>query len=103
VKYELRPISEFTENGEAIEICRMLANGEIPQNTAQAAAWNLMDKISWQELAAKDKVRRSNGYFEKWFTFAELNLAQRAIAVASQRVEARGSTQSESPGESYNQ
>jgi hypothetical protein len=99
----MRPIAEFTDNEQTIEICRMLANGEIPQKTAQAAAWNLMDKLSWQELAAKDKVRRSNGYYEKWFSFAELNLAQRAISVAAQRIEARGATQSESPGESYNE
>ena len=103
VKYEMRPIAEFTDNEQTIEICRMLANGEIPQKTAQAAAWNLMDKLSWQELAAKDKVRRSNGYYEKWFSFAELNLAQRAISVAAQRIEARGATQPESPGECYNE
>ena len=105
IKYELRPIEQFTDNKEVAEVCRMLATGELPQNTAQAAAWNLMDGLTWQELAAKDKVRRSNGYVEKWFSYDELALAQRAVAVAAERAKIRAEQQSEpsSPGEAYNQ
>lgn len=101
LRYEIRPISEFTDHEEIAEVCKMLARDEVSQNIAQAVAWNVMDGLSWQELAFKDRVRLSNGYVEKWFSYDELMFAQRALAVAAERARASEQTES-SPGEAYN-
>ena len=103
IKYEIRPIAEFTDKPEVAELCRMIANDEIPQNVAQAAAWHLMDGLTWEQLAAKDRVRMSNGYAEKWFSYQELVFAQRAVMVASERAKAAESETTSSTGDAYRQ
>jgi hypothetical protein len=88
VKYAIKPIETFTDKVEVHEICKMLARGEIPQNVAQAAAWHLMDGLTWAQLAAKDRVHmRLTGYREKFFSRRELIFAGRAIQVATIRAE----------------
>lgn len=99
--YTIRPITDLTTNPAVIEVCKMVGRHEIPQNAAQAAAWHLTDELSWQELALKDRVRFSNGYYEKFFTPAELHLATRILAVAAQR--AAEAPRNTSPGDSLSQ
>ena len=93
--YKIVPITEFTDNQEVVETIKLLANGRINQLTAQAAAWNQMDGLSWQELLVLDRIRLSNGYFERYFHPQHLRLAQEVVAFAEDRVE------SGSEGESY--
>ena len=93
--FEMRPIESFTQNQQTIEVVKMLARGEVPRNTAQAAVWHLQDGLSWQELARKDRVRLSNGYTEKSFAPHEIALAARVVAEASRR--ARSSQDTEDP------
>lgn len=83
IKYAIVPIESVVKNPEVIEVCKMLGRGAIPQNTAQAAAWHIENNLSWQELAAKDRVRLRSGYTEKWFSQRELAFAQRVTAEAS--------------------
>ncbi len=99
IKYEIRPIAEFTDKPEIAEICKMLATDQLPQNSAQAVAWHVMDGLTWEQLAAKDRVRLSNGFVQKWFSFDELMLAQRALMVAMERAEG---SDTPSPGDAYN-
>ena len=89
VKYEIKPIETFTENQRVAEICKMLGRREIPQNAAQAAAWNLANGVSWNELASKDRVRLLNGYTEKFFSPDELGLATRIVEEAARRASSR--------------
>jgi hypothetical protein len=89
VEYELCPIETLATRPEVVELCAMLGRGEMPQNAAQAAAWHLNNDLSWGELAAKDRVHLSNGYFEKFFNQAELELALRATQVCAQRAAIR--------------
>ena len=84
VAYGIIPIEKFTKKKEVVEVCKMLGYGKLPQNVAQAAAWHMMDGLSWQELAAKDRVKLRNGYTEKWFSPQELHMAYRATAFASE-------------------
>ncbi|MEQ8788214.1 MAG: hypothetical protein RIC55_18035 [Pirellulaceae bacterium] len=94
VKYEIKPISSFTDKAEVHEVCKMLGRGEVPQNVAQAAAWHLMDGLSWAELAAKDRVFiRRTGYREKFFSRQEIMFAGRAIQVAQTRIKQNGDSQ----------
>ena len=88
VPYELRPIETFTDNTQVVELCKMLGRGEVPQNTAQAAAWHLANGVSWDVLLSKDKVHLSNGYTEKYFSPAEITIAMRAVTEASRRATA---------------
>jgi hypothetical protein len=73
----------------------MLGNGEVSQNTAQAAAWHFTDGLSWAELANKDRVRLSNGYTEKFFAPQEIGFAMRIATVATRRAEAAKPSESE--------
>ena len=85
MKYTIVPIESFTKDQKVIQLCRMLGNGEIPQNAAQAAAWHLMDGMSWGELVQKDRLKLRNGYAEKFFTAREILLAKRIVHEAVSR------------------
>ena len=87
MKYTIVPIESFTKDQKVIQLCRMLGNGEIPQNAAQAAAWHLMDGMSWGELVQKDRIKLRNGYTEKFFTLREILLAKRIVHEAVSRAE----------------
>jgi hypothetical protein len=67
----------------------MLGRGEVSQNAAQAAAWHFTDRLSWEQLAAKDRVRLSNGYAEKYFSPQELAVAMRVTVEAVKRAEGK--------------
>lgn len=99
MKYMIVPIETLTKDPNVIEVCKMLGNGEIPQNAAQAAAWNLANGMSWQELAAKNRVElRTIGYAERFFAPQELFLASRIVSEATQRAKDAKPTVT-SPGE----
>jgi len=85
IPYEIRPIESFTQDQRVIEVCRMLGRGELAQNVAQAATWHLGNGLSWDELAAKDRVKLSNGYTEKFFSPQELAVAARVSQEAVRR------------------
>jgi len=87
VAYGIIPIQSFTKNQKVVEVCKMLGYGQVPRNTAQAAVWHLESGLSWAELASKDKVRLSNGYFERYFSPQEIVLAMRVATEASRRAE----------------
>ncbi|MCA9216178.1 MAG: hypothetical protein KDB27_24085 [Planctomycetales bacterium] len=82
VPYEMKPIEEFTKKPELIEICKMLGRGDLDQTTAQAAAWNLSDGLSWVELANKVKVKHLNGSVEMYFSPKHIRGAMQAVQVA---------------------
>jgi hypothetical protein len=77
MRYEIRPIETFTNKPEIVELCKMVGRGEVPQNAAQAAAWHMANGLSWQELLHKDRAKHLDGSSEKYFTYAEIQLAAR--------------------------
>jgi hypothetical protein len=79
--YKIVPIEEFTADDKIRILCEALADGQVAQNTAQAAAWHIMDGMSWQELAAKNRVESKYTGTVKWFTPIEL---RSAVAVVSE-------------------
>jgi len=100
IPYRLQPIESYTDQGDVIELCKMLGRGEIKQTSAQAAAWHLTDGLSWAELAHKVKLRHLNGATQMYFTPSELAQAQRIVAEAVRRAGARPATGTPaSPGE----
>ena len=95
VPYEIRPISSFTDDPAVQELCKLIGQGRYDQRTAQAAAWHLSSKMSWQELAAK-QVIRANGQRYAWFSPQELHGAVQMTNVTAEMVRTRPV---QSPGE----
>ncbi len=96
MEYEIRPIEDLTTDPAIIEICKMLANDEISQKVGQAAAWHRTDNMSWEALLNHDKVRLSNGYFERFFTPQQVYWAREVVAAANQRAHLAGQTREQS-------
>jgi hypothetical protein len=95
VPYEIRPISAVSEDPAVHEMLKLLGHGEIDQRSAQAAAWHLVNKMSWQELAAKQIVR-ANGQRFSWFSPQELH---RGMQLANAARQLAGDRSPLSPGE----
>jgi hypothetical protein len=87
IPYEIRPIESYVSKGEVIEVVKMLANGELPQASAQAATWHLNNGLSWNELATKIGVKHLNGTTEPYFTPNQLEVGLAASRAAVQRAE----------------
>ena len=83
------PLSAVTSDAKVAELCRMLANDEVGQPVAQAAAWNITDNLSWQKMLTMNRIERMDGYFERFFTPNQLAFAQRVVSVAAERAEER--------------
>ncbi|MEO1970483.1 MAG: hypothetical protein ABGX07_02960, partial [Pirellulaceae bacterium] len=93
MEYRIVPLEQVTANAQIIEICRMVGTKEVPQNAGQAAAWHLTDRLSWKELAKKNRfVSQLTGAHEKLFTSRELQLASRIVTEAGLRVNRKGQT-----------
>ena len=89
MKYTIAPIETLSTDPKVAEMCRMLANDEITQQVAQAAAWNTANGLSWQELLVKNRVELMGGYFERYFTPQQLMMAQQVVRIAGLRAEER--------------
>jgi hypothetical protein len=100
VAYELKPLEEFTDKAEVIEVCKMLGRGQLDQSTAQAAAWHLTDGLTWAQLAQKVRVKHLDGRVEMYFNGRQLNLAMQTVQVAHHRASRQNDPQpARSPGE----
>ncbi len=71
----------------------MLANNEISQPAAQAAAWHVTDGLSWQELLVKNRVERMDGSFVRYFHPDHVRLAQQVVVAATERADVRAKSQ----------
>jgi hypothetical protein len=100
VPYEIKPIEEFTTKPGVRELCEMLGSGQLDQRAAQAAAWNLNNDMSWQELAAK-RLHSINGPSRPYFSQAELQAAMQLASGALRTAKLRQEQQQPrpSPGE----
>jgi len=99
MKYEIKPIEQFTDRKEVQELCRMLGRGMMPQRVAQVAAWHLANDMSWQELASK-QLRFANGIRTPYFSSREIRAGMQVAAMATQLAKQR---QSEAKQDSLSQ
>ncbi len=95
MEYKIQPLSELNSDPRIFEMCRMLANDEISQPVAQAAAWNVTDGLSWAELLVKNRIERMDGSYERYFHPAHVQLATRVVAAAAERAELRAKAEKE--------
>ena len=92
--YKMVPLEQFTDDPRVRVLCEALGYGQVTQNTAQAAAWHLMDKMSWQELAAKNRVESKYVGTVRWFSPIELRTAQAVVSEVVRIAEQRQPTPS---------
>ena len=89
IEYVIQPLENLNSDPRIFELCRMLANDEISQQVGQAAAWNITDGLSWQEMLVKNRIERMDGSYERYFHPDHIQLAQQVVVAAAQRAEAR--------------
>lgn len=95
IAYELKPITDFTKDKNVIEICKLLGQGKLHQQIAQAATWHLTDGLSYEELVKKVKIRHLNGSTEMFFSPGQIAQAARLVASVSHYVDSK---KDDSPG-----
>ena len=89
VKYRIVPIEQFVGSDERIiTLCELLADGTVNQNTAQAAAWNLANGISFDQLASMNRVQSKYTGNVRMFSDAELKTALDLVEKLNQRAAA---------------
>ncbi len=98
IPYEIKPIESFTRKAGVKELCQMLGSGQINQRAAQAAAWNLNNGMSWQELAAKH-YKYANGMTKPYFSAQELRVA---VAAAGNALKTAAENEKQNPSPSEN-
>ncbi len=98
--YKIVPIEEFTDDHKIRILCEALADGHVAQNTAQAAAWHIMDKMSWEQLAAKNRVESKYTGTVKWFSPIELRSAIAVVAEVTRIADIQSSQSGLSDSES---
>lgn len=95
--YKMVPLEQFTQDPAVRVLCESLGYSQVTQNAAQAAAWHMMDGLSWQELADKNRVESKYTGNVRWFSNIELRTAQAIVSEAARIAKLREDS-SESPG-----
>lgn len=101
LKYKIQPLDKLNSDPKIFEMCRMLANDEVVQPVAQAAAWNIANGLSWQELVFKNRIERMDGSFERYFHPMHVRYAQQVAVAATQRAKVRSDQKGKTKKESY--
>ena len=103
IDYVIQPLDALNSDPKVKEVIRMLAEDEVSQNIAQAAAWNVTDDLSWQELSVKNRFEsQMGGRTERYFSRDELIIAQQAVAASIERVnEKAAETKNSEDSDSY--
>ena len=89
IEYRIQPLEDLNKDPKIFEMCVMLANGEVTQQVAQAAAWNVANGLSWQELLHKNRIERMDGSYERYFHPQHIHFAQKVTVASGQRAVAR--------------
>ncbi|TWU16173.1 hypothetical protein [Allorhodopirellula heiligendammensis] len=96
MKYAIVPLERVTKDPAVALLCQAIGNGQVAQNTAQAAAWNLMDGLSWAELAKKNRVENTYTGNIPYFSQLELRAAMAVVAEAQRATADESSSGSQS-------
>jgi hypothetical protein len=81
VNYKIVPVEEFTKDDQLTALLTLVGSKAIDPQVAQAAAWHLSNKMSWEELANK----RSNEIGESdlpYFSPQALGMAEQLVTNA---------------------
>ena len=82
--YKLTKAETFSSDPKLAFVLESLGRGELSQKVAQAAAWHIANGLTWEKLAA-EKIDHAGGIpDEPYFSQAELVMAYRLVAVATE-------------------
>lgn len=86
--YKSVPVESYTQDKVLRETLRMFGRGRHDQTVAQAAAWHLTDKLSWNELAQIKKFTIPGVFTSQVpiFSKSQLKAAQELVSLATKRV-----------------
>ena len=93
LEYEIKPVDDYVKDQSVIEMLKMLANDEVTQPVAQAAAWHKMDSLSFEFLLSHNRKELSNGYFERFFTADQVYWGRELVTFAQARADAQPKTE----------
>jgi len=95
VHYKIVPVEEYTKDEQLTALLTLVGSKAIDPQVAQAAAWHLSNKMSWEELA----IKRSNEIGESdlpYFSPQALSLAEQLVvnarSLAHEKAEERAKT-----------
>ncbi|HTN04030.1 MAG TPA: hypothetical protein VL132_19225 [Planctomycetaceae bacterium] len=88
-EYTLIPVEKVNDDPILYEVLTLVGTGKVDSQVAQAAAWHLKDKLSWQELAMESNQRLGGLPPEPVFSTRQLMAAQQLLSIAKERAEAR--------------
>jgi hypothetical protein len=87
--YKLTKSETFSSDPKLTYVLESLGRGELSQKVAQAAAWHIANGLTWEKLAA-EKIDHAGGIpDEPYFSQAELVMAYRLVAVATEEARRR--------------
>ena len=87
--YKLTKVETFSSDPKLTFVLESLGRGELSQKVAQAAAWHIANGLTWEKLAA-EKIDHAGGIpDEPYFSQAELVMAYRLVAVATEEARRR--------------
>ena len=84
MEYKIHPVESVSTDPVLKELLNLVATGRINTNVAQAAAWNIANGKSWQQLSQM-KFNRLARPDTPQFSHTELAYAQQLVAAAKQR------------------
>lgn len=102
-KYTVIPVSKFNSDPALYQLLSTVGAGKVDPQAAQAAAWHLSSKMTFEELA--NKLNEPLGGFEPspYFSREQLMGAQQLVAEANGRAleeaEAKGDASEDKPAE----
>lgn len=89
--YKLVRVEEYTEDKVLQETLRMIGTSRLDYPVAQAAAWHITDKMSWEKLSSLLEYTLPGVYSSQVPTFSveQLRTAQQLLTIAAKRAEER--------------
>ena len=87
MRYKLVPVEVVTEDPVITELLTLIGTGKMNRGAAQAAAWHVANRISWQQLAMKEQEQIGGLAPTPYFSRQELFGAQRILSLAQARAE----------------
>ena len=88
-RYKLVPVSQVSQDPVLYELLTVVGTGRVDSQAAQAAAWHLTDKMSFQQLAAKTMTHLGGLPPTPYFSQAQMQGAQQLLALSTQKAEER--------------
>jgi len=87
-KYRLMPVSRVSKDPVLYELLSAVGTGRVDSQAAQAAAWTISDKMTWQQLASKQVDHLGGQPSTPYFTQEQLLGAQQLLAMAVEQSQA---------------